>query len=291
MVEAVETCARKRMGNVVIFAAGFAEVGGDGIVAQRRIAEVARAAGMGIVGPNCLGVTNSLPGGVPITFGSAEGRRIGTDKPTIGIVAQSGAFAGIFRNSLQNRGLVVSYSVSSGNEAGLTAEDYLDHMLEDATVRVVAIYAEQLRDPPRFLALAARALELGKRIVMLHAGSTEVARQSAITHTYSITGNYRAMRARTTRAGVVLVDKIEELLDTTELFMYFPSPPVMGPAVMADFGRLQGPRARLCRENRHRPAETVARYLRRAGTGDAGVRAAVEPARHDGAGDQRAGNV
>jgi acetate---CoA ligase (ADP-forming) len=240
VVEAVEACARKHMGNVLIFAAGFAEVGGDGIVAQARISEVARAAGMGIVGPNCLGLTNSHEGGVPLTFGAAEGRKVVEGRPTLGIVAQSGALAGIFRNVIQSRGLAVSYSVSSGNEAGLTAEDYLDYMLDDPSLRAVALYAEQLRDPPRFLELAARASKLGKPIVMLHAGSTEIARESAITHTYSITGNYRAMRALTQRAGVVVVDKIEELLDVAELFMHFPSPPRMGPAVMADSGAFKG---------------------------------------------------
>jgi acyl-CoA synthetase (NDP forming) len=240
VVEAVETCARKRMGNVMIFAAGFAEVGAAGIAAQQRISEVARAAGMGIVGPNCLGLTNSLDGGVPLTFGSADVRKVSGERRTLGIVAQSGALAGIFRASIQSRGLDVSYSISSGNEAGLICEDYLDYMLDDPAVSVVAMYIEQLRDPPRFLELAARARKLGKPLVMLHAGSTAIARESAITHTYSITRNYRAMRALTARAGVVVVDKIEELLDVAELFMYFPSPPTMGPAVMADSGAFKG---------------------------------------------------
>ncbi len=240
VVEAVEACAKKRMGNVMIFAAGFAEVGGDGLAAQQRVAAVARAAGMGIIGPNCLGVTNSLEGGQALTFGASEARKVTGERPTLAIVAQSGALAGIFRVAIQNRGLPVSYSVSSGNEAVLTAEDYLDYTLDDPAVGVVALYVEQLRDPTRFLGLAARARRLKKPIVMLHAGSSAIARESAITHTYSITKNYRAMRALTARAGVVLVDKIEELLDTAELFLYFPTPPTMGPAVMADSGAYKG---------------------------------------------------
>jgi acetate---CoA ligase (ADP-forming) len=204
VVEAVEICAKKRMGNVMIFAAGFAEVGGDGIVAQERIAAVARAAGMGVIGPNCLGVTNSLEGGQALTFGASEGRKVTGERPTLAIVAQSGALAGIFRVAIQNRDLPVSYSVSSGNEAVLACEDYLDYMLDDPAVGVVAIYAEQLRDPRRFLELAARARRLKKPIVMLHAGSSAIARESAVTHTYSITKNYRAMRALVSRAGVVL---------------------------------------------------------------------------------------
>jgi acetate---CoA ligase (ADP-forming) len=237
---AVESCARKHMGNVMIFAAGFAEVGGDGIAAQENIANVARSAGMGIIGPNCLGVTNSLEGGQALTFGASEVRKVTGERPSLAIIAQSGALAGVFRGSIQQRGLPVSYSVSSGNEAGLTCEDYLDYMLDDPAVGVVAIYAEQLRDPRRFLELAARARQGKKPIVMLHAGSSAIARESAITHTYSVTGNYRAMRAKTDRAGIILVNKIEELLDTAELFLYFPSPPTMGPAVMADSGAYKG---------------------------------------------------
>jgi acyl-CoA synthetase (NDP forming) len=240
VVEAVEACARKHMGNVMIFAAGFAEVGGDGLAAQQRIAKVARDVGMGIIGPNCLGVTNSLEGGQALVFGTSDGRKVSGQRPTLAIVAQSGALAGIFRTAIQNRGLPVSYSVSSGNEAVLTSEDYLDYMLDDPAVGVVAMYVEQLRDPPRFLDLAARARRLKKPIVMLHAGSSPIARESAVTHTYSITRNYRAMRALTARAGVVLVEKMEELLDTAELFLYFPTPPAMGPAVMADSGAYKG---------------------------------------------------
>jgi acetate---CoA ligase (ADP-forming) len=240
VVAAVESCAKKRMGNVMIFAAGFAEVGGEGIAAQERIAGVARSAGMGIIGPNCLGVTNSLEGGQALTFGASEVRKVTGERPSLAIIAQSGALAGVFRGSIQQRGLPVSYSVSSGNEAGLTCEDYLDYALDDRAVGVVAIYAEQLRDPLRFLELAARARRRNKPIVMLHAGSSAIARESAITHTYSVTRNYRAMRALTDRACIVLVDKIEELLDTAELFLYFPSPPTMGPAVMADSGAYKG---------------------------------------------------
>ena len=237
---AVESCAKKRMGNVMIFAAGFAETGGDGIAAQERIAGVARAAGMGIVGPNCLGVTNSLAGGQALTFGAAEARRVTGERPTLAIIAQSGALAGVFRGAIQQRGLPVSYSVSSGNEAGLMCEDYLDYVLDDPAVGVVAIYAEQLRAPRRFLELAARARRRNKPIVMLHAGSSAIARESAVTHTCAITRNYPAMRALTERAGIVQVNRIEELLDTAELFLYFPSPPTTGPAVMADSGAYKG---------------------------------------------------
>src|SRR5262249_25312714 len=155
--EAVSACARQAVGAVIIFAAGFAEAGGEWKAAQERIAAVARAAGMAVCGPNCLGIMNYVDG-IPLTFSPQQ-----PEKPPVGpglsVVAQSGGLAAIVRIALMARGVPVAFTVSTGNEAVLGVEGYLEFLLDDAMTRVIAVFAEQIRQPQRFLDLAARGRE------------------------------------------------------------------------------------------------------------------------------------
>ena len=72
--DAVAACARRGVGGVVVFAAGFGEAGGEWLAAQARIAATARAAGMALCGPNCLGIVD-FAHGIPLTFARQIGRR------------------------------------------------------------------------------------------------------------------------------------------------------------------------------------------------------------------------
>ena len=132
---------------------------------------------MVLEGPNCLGMVNHVDG-VPLTFVEtqcvtpAEGQ-------AIGIVSQSGAMAAVLGTTLQARSLALSYSVSTGNEAGSTVEDYVGWLVDEPNTAVVAMIVEQFRDPRRFLAEAARVREAGKQIVLLHPGKSSVSALNA----------------------------------------------------------------------------------------------------------------
>ena len=114
---------------------------------------------------------------------------------------------------------------------------------------MIAMIVEQIRDPRRFLALAARARAAGKPIVLLHPGRSAAARASAQTHTGAMTGDYAVMRALVTHAGVALVDTLEELLDLGELMIRWPALPRAGAAVISELRRVQGDGARLLRDS------------------------------------------
>src|SRR3546814_12670810 len=87
---------------------------------------------------------------------------------------------GNIRLSCTARALPVSYTISTGNEAVLTINDFVAHIIDDTVTRVIAIFAEQLRDPQRFLAPARAAFAAGKRIVLIHPGRSirEIGRAS-----------------------------------------------------------------------------------------------------------------
>ena len=155
--EALEACVRRGVRAVTIFSSGFAEIGNRD--AQDELAQIARDAGIAMLGPNCLGYTN-LVDGLPIGFANArEVPRVPKDgkHPAIAMVSQSGGLMAFASLTLSARALPVSYTVATGNEAGVGMPDFIDFFAADPVTRVIALYLEEVRDPQGFLAAAARA--------------------------------------------------------------------------------------------------------------------------------------
>ena len=234
VLEAVRALARQKAHAAIIFSSGFAETGGEGLAEQREMARIAAEANMAIEGPNCLGLVNFVDG-VPLTFVELPGDRLGA-RPGVGLVSQSGAMAAVLAVTLASRGLGLSYSVSTGNEAASGVEDYVEYLIDDPHTRTIAMIVEQFRKPARFLAAAARAAAEGKPIALLHPGRTTAARESALTHTGALAGDYDVMRLKVERAGVLLVETLEELGDVAEMLLRLPAPTPGGAAVVCESG-------------------------------------------------------
>jgi acyl-CoA synthetase (NDP forming) len=242
--DALEDCAARGVGGVIIYAAGFAEAGPPGKALQAELARIAGAHGMALAGPNCLGHINFVDG-IPLTFSACapappQGRR------AIGIVSQSGAMASVLRAALHARDVAISFSISTGNEALNGAEDFLDYLIGDQSTHVLLLLAEQLRHPQRFLALARRAHAAGKPIVLLHPGRSAAAQRSAETHTGAMSGDHAVMRTQVAHSGVALVESLEELIDLGELLARWPTPPCGGVAVISDSGAFKALALDLC---------------------------------------------
>ncbi|HLI23221.1 MAG TPA: CoA-binding protein, partial [Stellaceae bacterium] len=242
--DAVKSCARKKIGGIVIFAAGFGEAGGEWKAAQDRIAAIAGEAGIALCGPNCLGIVDFI-NRIPLTFSQQLGAPLDIDAGVV-VVAQSGGLAGVVRVGLRAKGIPVTCWVSTGNEAVLGLEDYAGYLLEQPTTQVVACFAEQIRKPQRFLDVAARARELGKPIVLLHAGKSAAAQESAKSHTGAMVGNYAVMQTVLEHNAVLHVASLEELIDVSELMFRFRVPPTRGCAVVTDSGAVKGMTLDLC---------------------------------------------
>lgn len=217
VLDTVKGLAARGVGSAIIFAAGFAEDGEAGMAEQAEIGRIAAESGMVIEGPNCLGMVNHVDG-VPLTFVETEivppaGRR------SLSVVSQSGAMAAVLCTTMLAREVAVSYSVSTGNEAASGVEDYLDWMVDDEDTQVIAMIVEQFRDPARFIAAAERARAAGKPIVLLHPGKSSAARESAATHTGAMAGDYKLMRAKVERTGVIFAETLQELGDIAEILI------------------------------------------------------------------------
>ncbi|MDV3457080.1 acetate--CoA ligase family protein [Sphingomonas sp. HF-S4] len=234
VLDAVRALAQRKVGAAIIFSAGFAEGGEEGLAAQAEVARIAAESGMVIEGPNCLGMVNYATG-VPLTFVEAPVLDL-AGRPAVGIVSQSGAMAVVLGATLMAKDLGITLSVSTGNEAASGVEDYVAHLIADPATPVIGMIVEQFRDPARFLTLAGQAQAAGKTIVLLHPGTSSAARESAATHTGAMAGDWELMRAKVERAGVVLVDGLEALGDVLEVVTRAGSLAKGGAAVLTESG-------------------------------------------------------
>jgi acyl-CoA synthetase (NDP forming) len=239
VLETVRALAARQVGAAVIFSAGFAEAGEQGLSEQREIGRIASAAGMAVIGPNCLGAINYLQR-VPLTFVEVdiEASREAEHgaEPSIGIVSQSGAMMTVLCTTLRSRRLPLSYAISTGNEAASHAEDHIDFLLDDPDTRVLALIVEQFRQPARILSALQRARERAKPVVLLHPGKSSAARASAATHTGALAGDYVLMRTKLERAGAIFAESLEELGDIAEIAIRCPVLPAAGVAVVGESG-------------------------------------------------------
>lgn len=239
VIDTVRSLAERNCGAVVIYSAGFSEAGEEGMRDQEELARIAEEHGMVIEGPNCLGCTNYVER-VPLTFVETNMQTPPKGTRAVGIASQSGALAAVLATALHPRGLYVSTSVSTGNEAASGVEDYVEWLIDDEDTHVIAMYVESLRRPKAFIAAARRAREAGKPIVMLHPGKSSKAQESAATHTGAMAGDYQLMKAKLSREGVIFADTLEELGDITEIALRCKELPGAAMAVLGESGALRG---------------------------------------------------
>jgi acetate---CoA ligase (ADP-forming) len=244
ILSSVRSCAEKRVGSAIIFSAGFAEAGEEGRTAQSELSRIARECGIVLEGPNCLGMVNYIDR-IPLTF-VLTSLQVETNRSGAAILSQSGALAAVIAVNIRHHAILLTYSVSTGNEAATGIEDFVEYLLDDAKTRVLAVVAEQFRDPNRFLKLARRARDLRKFIVLLHPGRSDEAKASAATHTGAIAGDYQVMHTLVTHEGVIHVESLEELVDVVQLLVRCTELPRGGAAVFTESGAFKAHTLDIC---------------------------------------------
>lgn len=230
---AVSDCAARGVRAAVVFSSGFAEVGAEGRALERRVAELARAAGLRLCGPNTVGFMNTFDR-VMATFSQAgEGE---AEPGPVAFVTQSGAFGTAIVGLARQRGLAFGYFVNSGNEADLEFAELLDYVVADPKVRVVSGYIEGLKEGRRLLAVADRALLAGKPIVLVKVGRSSAGARAALSHTGSLAGSDRVYAGLFRQKGIVRAAQEEELLDLVSAFSTCPLPAGRGLGLVTQSG-------------------------------------------------------
>ena len=211
VLDAVRGCARRGVKAAVILSAGFSEMGDEGRQLQEQIGEVARAAGMRVVGPNCLGAIG-VPDRSIATFSVA----LESSFPvagSVGIVSQSGNLGSFTLRLAGERGLGVSRMLTTGNECDVDIADAIASLAGDPGTRVILCCMETCRDGDKLIRAMAMAREAGKPLVVLKVGVSEAGSEAAASHTGALACSDAVFDAVLRKGGAIRVPSIEQLLE------------------------------------------------------------------------------
>lgn len=234
-VEEIATdCAAAGVGGIMIYASGYRETGREeDITAQDRLAAIGRAAGMRIVGPNCIGMLN---------FRSKAGVTFMIPPPmeqplphAVGLVSQSGALGFSLAQAVM-RGVSVSHLLTTGNSSDVDVADCVSFLAEDPSCAAIGCVFEGMPDPMRFIQAAEIADAADKPLVVFKLGTGEAGAAAAMSHTGSLAGENAAYLAAFERAGAIVVKDFEALVETSSFLAKAPPPRARGVAVVAVSG-------------------------------------------------------
>jgi acyl-CoA synthetase (NDP forming) len=215
--EAIAQCCEKRVPVVTIFSDGFAETGAAGRKQQDALLKLARASGVRLLGPNCIGlldVHSRLVLSVNAVLEDAQIRPGAT-----AIVSQSGSMMGALMSRGLGRGTGFSKLVSVGNESDLAVGEITDLLVDDADTRIILLFMETIRDAERLARAARRAFDAGKPVVVFKLGRSEVGVELASSHTGAMTGSDDTAGAFFRANGMLRVDLLETLFELPALIL------------------------------------------------------------------------
>ena len=210
--DAVAACAQAGVRVAIVMSSGFAETGPEGAAAQVELVDIARAGGMRLVGPNCIGAV----GGADRVLATFSPVFASTSTPLphgpVALVSQSGALGfGALSLGLE-RGVPIGIAITTGNEADVTASEVAAALAMDENVRALAMYVESLDDLE-----AIRAAAQAMPVVMLKAGRSDAGAKAAASHTGALASADKVVDAALRQAGIARVTTIDDLLDAAAL--------------------------------------------------------------------------
>jgi acetyltransferase len=234
VLEAFQQCAQKRIPFVILFSAGYAEMGEAGRREQEELRRFAQQAGIRVVGPNCIGIINTH-GRVATSFTS--GLELESLIPgAIGLITQSGGIGNSIFTRAYDRSIGLSCFISSGNELDLEVADFLEYFVQDEKTRSIALLLEDLKDPQKFILAAEKAFQKGKPIVALKVGRSEKGREAAASHTGAMSGPDAIYEALFKQKSISRVKDIDDLLEVAHLFARYELPAGDRVAVLSTSG-------------------------------------------------------
>jgi len=212
----LDDCARIGIPFAVVLSAGFREIGTAGTAVQAELDSVIEKKIIRVMGPNCVGFIN-LEANIRCGFGQGM-RNPDLKIGPIAMVTQSGGFGMGVIASAARAGIGFNYVAATGNEADIDTLDFLSFFLERPEVKILAAYIEGVQDGRRLLDIGARALAVGKPILVWKAGNTRHGRIAAETHTANLTGSYELYKAVFQQSGFIEVQDVDDLIDIARTF-------------------------------------------------------------------------
>jgi acyl-CoA synthetase (NDP forming) len=217
-LEAVEECARAGVKVAIVMASGFGEIGTpDGIAKQKRMADMGRAAGMRVIGPNSQGLANFGTGAV-LSFSTMFLEAPPQDGP-VAIVSQSGGMSVVPYGLLRQRGIGVRHVHATGNDCDVNVPELASVVAEEPDLKLLLLYLETIRDASPFVELARVARDRGLPVVALKAGRTAAGQEAAKSHTGALANEDRVVDAFFEQQGIWRVRDMGDLVGVTEIYL------------------------------------------------------------------------
>jgi acyl-CoA synthetase (NDP forming) len=206
VTQVVDECVESGVKACVVISSGFKESGEEGAKLERELVDAARRGGIRVVGPNCMGVLSS-----PVSL-VAVMSLIRLRAGSVSFISQSGNLGTLAMWNAMRMGLGFSKFVSTGNEADLHCEDYLEYFGDDPDTSVIACYMEGFSDARRFMRVA---WEVGKKkpIVVLKGGVTQAGTRAARAHSGALASTESIFAAAFRQTGVLKAENEDELVD------------------------------------------------------------------------------
>lgn len=218
---AVDAAIAAGVGALVIFSSGFAEHTAEGAALQARLGERTAAAGVLMLGPNCLGAINSRNRLAASFTTSLEGHTL--REGSFSFVSQSGALGAYWLDMVLKQGMGVASWITTGNEGGVTAAEAIDYLARDPATEVIGVYLEDVKDGAALMRAARTAARHGKPILAIKAGRSEAGAAAAASHTGALAGEDARYQAMFDQFGIVRVNSLAEMMDTARLMLRQPA--------------------------------------------------------------------
>ena len=225
VADALRQCAAAGAGAAIVISAGFAELGTEaGRARQLELGTLAAETGLRLLGPNCLGLAN-VAERIWATATTRVDTSVAVEPVGAALISQSGASAfGPLLATARERGVGFRYVISTGNEADLRAEDFVEYLLRQPDVRAVSLLIEGFKAFGRLRGLAELAASREKTLVVLKVGRSEAGQRAARSHTAALTGSDRVQDALFRQFGIARAHDYDELIEQTALFLKAPLP-------------------------------------------------------------------
>jgi acetyltransferase len=194
----LQECVQKSVRSAVIISAGFAETGSQGCELENELVGIARQGGIRFMGPNCMGHADTSSHLCALAW--AEKIPAGP----VGIISQSGNYGELIMHAGMTSRIGFSKFISTGNEADLHLEDYLEYLVQDQDTEIITAYIEGLREGRRFFQLA-KGTTTRKPVIVIKAGGTKASAEAARSHAGALGGSDVVYDAAFRQAGVIRV--------------------------------------------------------------------------------------
>ncbi len=205
--------------SIILVTAGFREIGGEGAEAEKRIIDLIKKRNARLVGPNCMGVINTLSDiKLNATFVAEEPKN-----GRMAFLSQSGALGAAVLNSLRETDIKFAHFISVGNKADINENDIIDFWQNDENISSITLYLESFENGFEFISKFALR-KITKPVIILKAGRTEGGMRAASSHTGALSSGDKVVNSLLNQFGIIRSGNLNEMFNTAKGFEHFPMP-------------------------------------------------------------------